>query len=121
MGKCGYAELVNSAENPGILALDRLLWCLGMRGRKEAFHEWYCRTIDELSSGYLAKEPLWSQAAAVGDRQWIEKLAGRIASGQRQIMELPGAVEYNSAVQEEQASYALFTGRRTKDMLLTAY
>lgn len=117
---CGYAELAGVTEKPGIIVLDRLLWCLEMPGNRKQFREWYCKTMDELSGGYLAREPLWSEAAAVGDRHWIEKVAGRIAVGRRKILGPPEPTDRTVAVHEEPESYALYTGRRNKDMLIAS-
>ena len=118
----GYRELTgdagDAADGSGIIRLERLLWCLGMPGEEAHFRSWYRRTVDELSRTYLAREPWWSEAAAVGGRDWIENLAGSIVVGRRRIEPVPAAPA--PVLREDDATYALHTGRRASDALIAA-
>ena len=59
-----------------VLNVERLLWCLGMPGRVAEFRAWYQATLEELvRSGYRTREPMWSEAAVVGSRDWVEGVA----------------------------------------------
>ncbi len=115
----GCRELMGSCRHDPIINLDRLLWCLGMPGRDSQFRDWYCGTIDELSRSYLVREPVWSEAAAIGDRKWIEQLAGRIAVGRRHIAEMPPVPGNVGMVYDAPGtSYALHVTRRASDAFL---
>jgi putative transposase len=106
---CGYHELVGARRRQPVLDRDRLLRCLGMTGAAAEFVAWYQATLaDKLSRARLAREPIWSECAAVGDRAWVEKLAGRITGGRKEVElvrleEAPG----RDRMDEAPASYGL--------------
>ncbi len=113
----GYRELAGiPASAEPMINLERLLWCLGMPGQEDWLRSWYARTLAEVSTGYLSREPWWSEAAAVGSRDWIENLAETIVVGKRDVVELPKSSVIR--VSEGSGIYALHTGRRTSDALI---
>ncbi len=92
-----------------------------MPGRENQFRDWYRSTIEELSRGYLVRESAWSEAAAIGDRRWIDELADDIAIGRKHIGEMPQAPERVGIVHDStETSYALHVTRRASDPLLVS-
>jgi len=55
-------------------------------GSWELFRDWYDRTLEQqcCRNSHL-RQPLWTEAAAVGDEVWIEDLAGALPRSWRRI------------------------------------
>ena len=103
----GYHELCGSRTRYRVLNLERLLLCLGRdpgeRVDDGLFFPWYTKTLDEaLAHEYLVREPVWSEAAAVGSASWIEGLIGPCGRG---VVEALGAAP--SWLGEELQVYSL--------------
>ena len=62
------------------------------------------------------REPVWTESAAVGGRQWIESLAGRVTLGRKSIVPVEDPPELNMG--EADGSYGLRLSRRQSDWLL---
>jgi len=114
---CGVHELLGIRQRYRILNLERLLWCLGMPGQPDDFRRWYQVTLDELSrESCHVREPMWSECAAVGSRDWTERLGSKLVAGRQAIREVhvPGAL----TLADESASWGLSASRRATDGLL---
>jgi putative transposase len=76
-----FHEICGERQRYRIVNRERLLWCLGMPG-DPSFVAWYRATLaEEIARGRGPRQPLWSEALAVGDRDWLDGLfpAGRSA------------------------------------------
>lgn len=72
---CGHDELTGGRLRYRLLALDRLLESLGV-STVEILKQLYSSRIEEaLERGDLKRDPAWTEALAVGDRQFVEKAA----------------------------------------------
>jgi len=73
----GAVELGGQRRRCRVIDQARLLACLGMPGRAEAFQAWYRATLAELCrTPAQPPEPYWAKAFAVGDRAWLSGLGG---------------------------------------------
>ena len=108
---CGYHELSGSRQRYRVLDRERLLHCLNAPCAFAEFEEWYRLTLEEkLACAYHAREPLWSECVAVGDRDWVERLAGRIPGGRGEIV----SHEVPVRMDEAEISYGLKVGSRNE-------
>ncbi|MCF7855645.1 MAG: transposase [Candidatus Pacebacteria bacterium] len=116
---CGYHELTGRCQRYRIVDVPLLLNCLEMPEQSAHFLEWYERTMQTMcESGYLCREPLWSEAAAVGSRAWIESLSGTVVTGRREIVPMGfGNSDVVPAVEEGAGSYALKLSPKRRQML----
>ena len=114
-----HAELLG--EEPrggGIIDADALLRCLGC-GSQEAFCDWYARTLgEECERGRRCREPHWTEAAAVGDREWVERLSERVPSSWRRVEPLALNEGPGAGVSEQAGTYTLRMSSRRREGLL---
>ncbi|MDT8390626.1 MAG: transposase [Lentisphaeria bacterium] len=75
--KCGgHHELAGTRKRYRIIDFSCLLSCLGLRD-EAAFSDWYAGTLNNLCRlPVQPAEPFWDKAFAVGDKSWLQKLAG---------------------------------------------
>ncbi len=112
----GYHELTGNRQRYRILDFAVLMRCLEMPGRPDSFRNWYEATIQKMAgTGYLCREPHWTQATAVGSRSWIESLADKVVIGRRMIEALNSMP--TESVGEEETSYALTLSTRQSSAL----
>ena len=97
-----------------IIDRTRLLACLECADRTE-FSDWYVRTLNEECQGYHVRDLLWSEAAAVGSRQWIEGIAGRFPKGWYELEPVPRAP---AGIAETAGTYVLRMSNRRREGLL---
>lgn len=117
---CGYHELVGSRQRYRILNLDSLFRKLGMEHTSHAaFVDWYERTlVDKISRrDLMEREGFWSEATAVGDAEWVRKIAGGIAGGRFQVLpveyaQLPASNAIPLELQEQRSAYVLSASHR---------
>ncbi len=113
---CGYRELTGRRQRYRIVNRERLMQCLGMAERPADFQRWYETRIHDLcAAGYHAREPAWTEAAAVGSREWVQKLSQVVAVGRKSVVPVDSGADL--AVGERNASYALRLSRRQADAL----
>ncbi len=87
-GACG--ELSGEVARRGLIDRDRPLNCLECGG-EDQFGDWYARTLQDLwarSPGERA--PVWTDAAAVGGRVWVGRLADGLPVSWRTVTEVAG-------------------------------
>jgi len=107
----GYHELCGDRQRYRVLNRARLCQCLGRSGDLEGFEQWYTTTLAEkLACGYHAREPLWSECVAVGDKDWVVALAKGVRGVGRQIVRS----ETVEGVAEGSESYGLKVGNRAR-------
>ena len=112
----GYGELSGRRKRYRIVNTDRLLWCLGMPGQAEPFRRWYEGTLENLcAAADRTRDPIWTESAAVGSREWVEALADRVIIGRKAIV--PAALPEGLGIAEGPASYGLRVSRREADRL----
>ena len=113
---CGCRELAEEGKRRRpIIDRDRLLDCLEFSGHWQAFAEWHRRTLGELvSSGWRVRESVWSTAAAVGTRPFLDWLAGGLGGAEVRRMPDPDTTAGSVALAEGAAIYALHLSERTR-------
>ena len=72
---------------------------------------------DLVASAYRVREPVWTEAVAVGSQDWVEGLARRIIVGRKAVVPLPETPAFQAGIAEATGSYALHASRRTFDPL----
>ena len=112
-----YAELTSPPKRGRLVDRERLCQCLEC-GAETQFTEWYEATLrQECARGYYVRESYWTEAAAVGGREWVEALASRFPASWRDIEPVqpdPTA----ETVAESAGTYILrLSGRRREGML----
>ena len=109
----GYHEISGSCARNTVVNLDRLLKCVHFSGSAAMFHKWYLETLmEQLEEGYLSREPLWTESAAVGNRDWIQGLSNRIVVGKFSINKI--SPKGYDTLAEESASYGLKVSNRAR-------
>lgn len=84
-----FSEHSGARQRYRIVERARLLNCLECADGAD-FADWYVRTLkEECETRYHVREPLWSDAAAVGSRRWIEGIAGRLPKGWYELEPAP--------------------------------
>ena len=96
-----------------IIDRERLLHCLGCPCL-EHFRNWYHATLNMHSAEYMERESYWTEAAAVGSRDWVERLTGKLPSSSYELK--PAAID----VGEDQAAYVVHMSNRKREGLLSA-
>ena len=95
-----------------IIDRERLLHCLDCVNI-EQFRDWYEATLNLCSREHMEREPYWTEAAAVGSREWVEQLSGRLPSNS---YEREPAV---AGVAENQGTYVVRMSNRRRESLLS--
>jgi putative transposase len=110
-----YDELCGQRERYRIINLSRLLNCLGFGERPEEFRRWYAATMQEVVAGvYLARQRVWSEAAAVGTREWLAGLAVGMRGAKFEV--LPPGGTPTGVLAESQGIYTLrLSSRQQRD------
>lgn len=113
---CGCRELAEVGKRRrSIIDRDRLLDCLEFDGRWGAFADWQRRTLEGLvSSGSRVRESVWSTAAAVDTRPFLDRLAGGLRGAEVREMPAPAATAGSVALGEGETVYALHLSERTR-------
>jgi putative transposase len=71
----GYHELAGTRQRYCAIDQHRLRLCLAVNDSEDAFRQWYSDTVDEKAHTiYRAREAYWTEALAVGNRAWIDKV-----------------------------------------------
>lgn len=84
---CGYHELSGQKQRYRIIDKEKLLTVLSTGNDLEQFYEWYLKTMEEsLRSNIMQRQAIWTECVAVGDKQWIEKLADNYVVGKKEIV-----------------------------------
>jgi len=109
-----HDELSGRRRRYRIIDQCRLLDCLECQ-TADQFREWYGNTIDGGAGGAYCRErePHWTEASAVGSKQWIEKLGGRLPQNSYAIESV------SEGVGEAPGTYVLRTSRRRRESLLS--
>ena len=69
----GFHELGGRRQRYRIIDIERLLKCLNVNESTDSFREWYGHTIEEKAGSlYHARQAYWTDALAIGNREWIE-------------------------------------------------
>lgn len=115
-----YNEMTGKRERYKIVNLEILLKRLAVAPDDvDGFRRWYIRTVEEkVRTGNFCREPFWSESVAVGDLDWIQKIADHLPSGQVDIKKI--SYEYDKTskkreigrVSESMPSYVLSAGKR---------
>ena len=83
----GYHELIGDKTRYCATNFPRLLSCVGVDDPK-VFKVWYKKTINSKSEFYMDRQGYWTEAAAVGSWDWIEKVAPKIGIKRRTKVEM---------------------------------
>ena len=82
----GYHEIIGKKQRYRVIDLKELMNCLGMDDYSR-FRDWYIRTLNiEVSKNYCSRIPLWTESAAVGDKNWIESISGKLDSRKKKVL-----------------------------------
>lgn len=95
---CGYHDISGSRQRYRIVNKRKLLNRLGMSGNEDAFLKWYTNTINSKSEYYMERQRYWTEALAVGDKSWIEKIKGKIGKKRFRVI--------SSEVKNKKTSYS---------------
>jgi putative transposase len=104
----GYRELSGEKKRYRIINMGRLMKCLMMDRDVEGFRKWYVRNMDEkVKTAYNFREPMWTEAFAVGDEEWLRGIHRRFKFKRKRILYNPGAVPDNVSkrVREKNSAY----------------
>ena len=113
----GYHEISGDSSRNSLVNLERLQKCIGYSGTMELFHKWYLGTLaEQLATGSLSRDPLWTESAAVGDSAWIQHLSNRIAVGKLRIIKI-SETSFNPLAKES-TSYGLKVANRVRTGLI---
>jgi putative transposase len=84
----GHLELSGARQRYRIVNVARLLECLGRNADQlDAFRHWYELTLnDKLQSSYQVREPFWTEAFAIGDRDWVEAMHSKFGFTRKKIL-----------------------------------
>jgi putative transposase len=112
-----YAELTAPPARGRLIDRDRLLNCLESVTEAQ-FREWYEGTLrQECARGGWAREPYWTEAGAVGGREWIAALASRLPVSWRTVELVPSDPTVG-AMAEAAGTYALHVSTRKREGML---
>ena len=84
----GYHELSGTRKRYRIINRTKLLSRLGMQGESENFQKWYTRTINAKSDEYMERHKYWTEALAVGSKDWILKMKGKVGSNRLRALDV---------------------------------
>lgn len=117
-----HAELTSQASGEdSIIDREVLLDSLEC-GSQETFRAWYGATLShELGRGSAVREHFWTEAAAVGDKRWLDALAGGWPTSWYTVepsAQIPAAGV--GEVSETSATYVLRISNRRREGLLSA-
>lgn len=104
----GYRELSGEKKRYRIINTDRLMKCLMMDSGVEAFRKWYVRNMDErLKASYNCREPMWTDAFAVGDEDWLKAIHGKFKFKRKKIVYNPGNAPEDASrkIKENHSAY----------------
>ena len=112
-----YEELTDPPRRGRLIDRERLLDCLECVTEAQ-FSEWYEATLrQECTRTGWVREPYWTEATAVGGRQWIEALASRFPLSWRAVELVPPRPTAET-VAEPAGTYLLqLSARRREGML----
>jgi putative transposase len=106
---CGHDELMGTRTRYRIIDIQRLLVSLDIDG-VEDFRRLYGNGIEEaLNQGQLAREAMWSEAVAVGNREFVHEMAASCSNRSAFNYEETGDQDTWS-VREDGASYSPVSG-----------
>lgn len=112
-----HAELCGSGGPGRIIDQERLLFCLEWVSPAR-FRDWYERTLaDECAWAWHARQWYWSEAAAIGDKDWIGQLASRFPGSWRKVRAIPEEPRPGT-VAETPGTYMLDLSNRKREGLL---
>ena len=81
-----YKEHMGLRQRYRIVDFDSLYRCLAC-GTPDRSRSWYAATIEQQCRREPgAREAFWSESAAVGSREWITSLAGRLPESHRRVV-----------------------------------
>jgi len=115
-----HAELLNQHDGGNEPIIDRptLVKLMGC-GSWELFRDWYGRTLEQqCCRNSHPRQPLWTEAAAVGDEVWIEDLAGALPRSWRRIEYVPSSEDLIGGIGEDQGTYVMHVSKRRREGLL---
>ena len=112
-----YAELTDPPARGRVVDRDRLLDCLECVTEAQ-FRGWYEATLrEECARSGRVREPYWTEAAAVGGREWIEALASRLPVSWRTVEPVPSGPA-TETVAEAAGTYLLHLSARRREGVL---
>ena len=107
----GHHELLGKRKRYRIVDTNQLLKCLGHKGEKEEFKKWYERTLEDyIKSNYHARETIWTESLAIGNKEWLLKLGKGIHG-----LEMKAIDKSYFRIGEKTALYSLTGSSRVKE------
>jgi putative transposase len=118
----GFHEHMGNVERYRIIDEESLMNRLEHPGDIKGFRNWYIDTMNsKIAAREFNREPFWTEAVAVGDREWIE-LIGEALPARKRNIELVRS-KYDQSVSgiehvfEERSLYILKGSKRDKSFL----
>ena len=107
----GYHELIGKRQRYRIADTAQLLKCLGHKGEKEEFRKWYERTLEDyIKSNYHAREAMWTESLAIGNKAWLLELGKGIHG-----LKMAAIDKSYSRTGEKSSLYSLTGSSRVKE------
>jgi putative transposase len=113
---CGYDELSGRRSRYRLINQERLQESLGLKNLTE-LHELYTQALERrLAQGPLIREPYWTEALAVGTKNFVESICGHYMKQRRtlDVGELNTAKEKTWTLRESKGSYSSFWGDKNR-------
>ena len=112
----GYNDISGARKRYRIVNKKQLLKKLGMTGEEDKFQQWYMKTINAKSKMYLERQKYWTEALAVGDENWINKIKGKIGKKRLRIVthknaekrNYPSSTSTKYSAREKEATYVIY-------------
>lgn len=110
----GYHDISGKRKRYRIVNKKQLLHQLGMSGNEDEFMEWYISTINAKSEYYMERQKHWTEALAVGNKSWIDKIKGKIGKKRLRIVNMENKFKYNQthhieySISDKEGSYVLY-------------
>ena len=80
---CGYAELVGTGRKVPLVNWERLAELLGCSGVEQLRQRWRQQIAFRLQQVTQRREPCWTEAVAVGRREYVDWVSNAVAGRQR--------------------------------------
>lgn len=111
----GYHELNGNKKRNVIINFTKLLRHLRMEQDKGQFWDWYNKTIDLETKKNMERQKCWSEALAVGSKDWIGKIKGKVGKYRMIVLDSDAGIKYTQEepgnipeLQESSEPYAIY-------------
>lgn len=117
-----HAELLEDYDGESEPIIDRPALLKSMHcGSWDLLRDWYLGTLEQQCRRKShPRQPLWTEAAAVGDEDWIEDLAATLPRSWRKVEYVPATEGGIGEIGDGQGTYVMHVSKRRREGLLAA-